>query len=96
MGRLLFLTRTLLKDQKLSPAYENLYRPMLASHRWRARGNVPALVSLMQAFVKHAPQTVVNEGLEKLLGAWRVKYARNSTRETAARLMKTILLHIPK
>lgn len=58
--------------QVLPPAYASLLPPLLMPALWEQKGNVPALVRLLKAYLAQAPEYVVNNGhVEALLGVYQ-------------------------
>lgn len=60
------------QGQTLPPSYHQLLKPILSPTLWDSRGNIPALVRLLQAFVSKSPGTIVASGyLEPVLGIFQ-------------------------
>lgn len=60
------------RQQNLSPTYHQLLGPILTPSLWDSRGNVPALVRLLQAFIKHDSSRFSGpETLEPVLGIFQ-------------------------
>ena len=56
----------------LSNGYKELFQPLLDPALWMSRGNVPALVRILVAYLKVAPEVCMAK-LQQLLGAGKVR-----------------------
>lgn len=80
----------------LSQNYVQLIRPLMSPSVWELRGNVPALVSLLQGIVLHGPNEVVQSGnLEPLLGVFQKLNASKANDGYGLGLLDYILYSIP-
>ncbi|CAN6631189.1 importin alpha re-exporter [Trichomonascus vanleenenianus] len=61
------------KDAGLSEGYQQLIRPLMSPALWEARGNIPALVGLLQAILVHGGSSaiVATGNLVPLLGVFQ-------------------------
>ncbi|CCG83515.1 Importin-alpha re-exporter [Taphrina deformans PYCC 5710] len=84
-------------NQPLLPAYEQLLRPILTPDLWDSRGNIPALVRLLQAFLRQSPETfLTNKFLEPVLGIFQKLIASKTNDGYGLDLMETIHESIPR
>lgn len=80
----------------LPNSYQMLLNPLLSPALWEARGNVPALVGLLNVIVQRGPTLVLEmELLVPLLGVFQSLLASRAREKYAFELLETILLNIP-
>lgn len=79
----------------LSGGYASLLAPLLHPSLWERRGNVPALTSLLEAYlVADADHIVLNNQLEPMLGVFQKLLASKLSEGCAFELLNYIILHI--
>ena len=72
MAQLLEAHAMLDKERTLPDAYASLLPPLLMPALWEQKGNVPALVRLLQAYLQQAPAYLVQHGhVESCLGIYQ-------------------------
>lgn len=77
--------------QGLPEAYQSLLTTLLTPALWQSRGNVPALVRLMQAYLtKAAPAMVANNQIPAVLGVYQQLIASRINDEFGFELMQTV------
>lgn len=76
----------------LPEVYKSLIGPLLLPVLWENRGNVPAIVRLLAAFMPRAKNDIVaNKQLEPLLGVFQKLLAAKATENSAFDLLEAIL-----
>lgn len=80
----------------LSQNYIQLIRPLMSPAVWELRGNVPALVSLLQGIVLHGGKEIVETGnLVPLLGVFQKLIASKANDGFGLGLLDYILYSVP-
>lgn len=84
------------ESSTLSRNFQSLIGPILAPPLWEQRGNVPALVRLLQAMLPRASSVIVqNDQLQSVLGLFQ-KLASSKTNESFAfDLLETVVRTFP-
>ena len=78
----------------LSNGYKELFQPLLDPALWMSRGNVPALVRILVAYLKVAPELCMSK-LQQLLGCWQSAYSTRSTESSSFDLLSVIVTCLP-
>ena len=78
----------------LSNGYKELFQPLLNPGLWMSRGNVPALVRILVAYLKVAPQVCIAK-LSPLLGCWQSAFSTRSTESSSFDLLGVIVTCLP-
>ncbi|KAG5184186.1 Cse1-domain-containing protein [Tribonema minus] len=79
-----------------TPAYTALFPPLLSPVLWERRGNVPALVRLLQAYLRKDAAALANAGhLPAMLGVFQKLLATRATEEHAFALLSSIFTYSP-
>ena len=78
----------------LSNGYKELFQPLLNPGLWMSRGNVPALVRILVAYLKVAPQVCIAK-LSPLLGCWQSAFSTRSTESSSFDLLSVIITCLP-
>ncbi|KAM0791591.1 hypothetical protein ACM66B_006034 [Microbotryomycetes sp. NB124-2] len=77
-------------------AYKALLPPLLTPTLWEARGNVPALVRLLRAFLSKGAQTIVaSNQLSPMLGIFQHLIASKGTDQFGFELLEAIYEFVP-
>ena len=80
----------------LGDAYASLLPPLLHPSLWERRGNVPALASLLEAYLVAGAAHVVQSGqLEAMLGVFQKLLATKASECHAFGMLKAIVRHVP-
>jgi exportin-2 (importin alpha re-exporter) len=80
----------------LSPSYEALLPPLLQPTLWESHGNIPALVSLIRAYLSRAALYIVEHNqLSPILGIFQKLVQTRSLDQTSFDLLKAIILYVP-
>ena len=80
----------------LPPAYQALIGPILAPPVWEQRGNVPALVRLLNAILALAANEMQNNNqIIHVLGIFQKLVAAKSTESQAFDLLETVVESLP-
>lgn len=80
----------------LPEAYLNLLPPLLTPALWEQRGNVPALVRLLQAFLARGAEGIVaNNQLQALLGIYQKLISSRINDSFGFELLQSIFEHVP-
>lgn len=81
----------------LSSNYQGLITPLMSPTLWETKGNVPALVSLLQAILIHGgSSTIVSTGsIEPLLGVFQKLISSRVTDGYGLDLLEEVFLGIP-
>lgn len=83
-------------ESGLPASYQQLLKPVLSPQLWEARGNVPALVGLLEVIVKRGPSLVIEMGLlMPLLGVFQNLLASSARDQYTFELLFCILSSIP-
>lgn len=78
----------------LGQAYNSLFAPLLTPALWEAKGNVPALTRLLQAYInKDAPGLVSH--LNPILGVFQKLLASKATEVSAMEILNSVITHFP-
>jgi exportin-2 (importin alpha re-exporter) len=84
-------------QEELAVAYKQLLQPILTPALWDSRGNIPALVRLLQAFVVQGPSHLVSEKLlEPVLGIYQKLIASRANDSFGFDLIETLFACIPQ
>lgn len=84
------------ESQSLSQNYIHLIKPLLSPAVWELRGNIPGLVSLLQAILCHGSKDVIESGnLEAFLGVFQKLIASKANEVYAFTLLQYIIYNIP-
>lgn len=75
----------------LSDAYRALFEPLLVPTNWERKGNCPALVRLLQAYLKQDRNQELAPHMTALLGIFQKLLALKSTENSAFLLLESIL-----
>lgn len=78
----------------LSDAYRALFQPLLAPANWDRKGNCPALVRLLQAYLKQGAAELLPH-LQGILGCFQKLLALKSTEGNAFALLESVLVNVP-
>lgn len=82
-------------QRSLSDAYVSLLPPLLHPMLWERRANVPALASLLKAYLVAGIDFIVQQNqLEHFLGVFQKLLASKSSEIDAFHLLKSIMLHV--
>lgn len=83
-------------NNQLPEAYQQLIRPLMAPALWETKGNVQALVDLLQAILSHGgAQTILSSGqLEPLLGVFQKLVSSKVSDGMALDLLEEVFLGI--
>lgn len=81
----------------LSDSYRTLIGPLMAPTLWESRGNIPALVSLLQAILVHGgSSSIISTGsIEPLLGVFQKLIASKVSDGYGLDLLEEIFLGVP-
>lgn len=80
----------------LPASYQQILKPVLSPQLWEARGNVPALVGLLEVIVKRGPSLIIEMGLlMPLLGVFQNLLASSARDQYTFELLFCILSSIP-
>jgi exportin-2 (importin alpha re-exporter) len=81
----------------LGQAYESLLPPLLTPVLWERKGNIPALVRLLQAYLeKGSGDAVLQAQLLPILGIFQKLLANRASEANAFDLLATIIERFPK
>ncbi|XP_058095879.1 exportin-2 [Magnolia sinica] len=76
----------------LSSSYIQLFKLLLSPNTWKRSGSVPALVRLLQAYLRKAPHELNNEGsLTQVLGIFGLLVKASSTDELGFYVLNTVI-----
>ncbi|ORY85547.1 importin-alpha re-exporter [Protomyces lactucae-debilis] len=82
--------------EDLPLAYKQLLQPILTPTLWDSRGNIPALVRLLQAFVVQGPSHLVSEKLlEPVLGIYQKLIASRANDGFGFDLVESLFACVP-
>ncbi|CAM9656674.1 unnamed protein product, partial [Chrysoparadoxa australica] len=85
-----------LQPGAFSASYEALFPPLLMPALWERKGNVPALVRLMTAYLKKdAPSLVAKGHLAPILGVFQKLLATKATEVQAFSMLCSVVAHVP-
>ncbi|GBG29239.1 Exportin-2 [Hondaea fermentalgiana] len=87
-----------LRPSKISQGYLSLFPPLLHPDNWRNVGNHPALVRLLEAYMRKAAAETVGANpkqLEGMLGIFHLLLSQKSTVDIAFRLLIGIVEFLP-
>lgn len=80
----------------LPQSYQQLLKPILTPALWDSRGNVPALVRLIQAFIKQGANLFVEDNLlEPVLGIFQKLIASKANDTYGFDLIESIYSYVP-
>lgn len=80
----------------ISQNYVQLIRPLMSPAVWELRGNIPALVALLQGIVTHGGKEIVETGnLVPLLGVFQKLIASKANDGYGLSLLDSILYSVP-
>jgi exportin-2 (importin alpha re-exporter) len=78
----------------LGDAYTMLFPPLLTPGLWERKGNVPALVRLVQAYLKKAARELAEQGhLVGILGVFQKLISSKATESSAFELLSAIMMY---
>lgn len=84
------------EPSNLSQKFQSLVGPILAPPLWEQRGNIPALVRLLQAIVPRASTLIVQNGqLQSVLGLFQKLASSKSNESYAFDLLETTVRSFP-
>lgn len=69
--------------------------PLLAPQNWERKGNCPALVRLMRAYLKQGASEVVPQHLQAVLGIFQLLLSMKATEADAFSLLDGLVCHCP-
>jgi exportin-2 (importin alpha re-exporter) len=79
----------------LGDAYTMLFPPLLTPGLWERKGNVPALVRLVQAYLKKAAPELVEQGrLVAILGVFQKLISSKANETSAFELLSAITMYV--
>jgi exportin-2 (importin alpha re-exporter) len=79
----------------LGESYEMLFQPMLTPAVWERKGNIPALIRLLRAYLGQASEKIVAMGsLYGILGLFQIMIASAATEQSGFELLSTVLLQV--
>lgn len=78
----------------LGEAYTSLFPPLLTASLWEKRGNVPALVRLLQAYLKRSASELLGH-LIPILGIFQSLNTTRSTEASAFDLLRAVTMFFP-
>jgi exportin-2 (importin alpha re-exporter) len=85
------------RSKGLGQAYESLLPPLLTPVLWERKGNIPALVRLLQAYLeKGSGDSVLQAQLLPILGIFQKLLASRASEANAFDLLATIIERVPK
>mmetsp|Transcript_22762 Transcript_22762/g.44700 ORF Transcript_22762/g.44700 Transcript_22762/m.44700 type:complete len:978 (-) Transcript_22762:250-3183(-) len=87
-----------LRPSQISQGYLSLFQPLLHPDNWKNAGNHPALVRLLEAYMRKAAAETVGSNpkqLEGLLGIYQMLMAQKSTADMSFRLLIGIVEFLP-
>lgn len=79
----------------LGHAYEGLFPPLLSPALWERKGNVPALVRLLQAYIRKAPAAVLPQ-LNPILGVFQKLLASKVSEASAFDILNAVIVHVSR
>lgn len=79
----------------LGQAYTALFVPLLTPIIWENRGNIPALVRLLQAYVQKGPSEIASN-LQGILGIFQKLLSMGSYEVYGLDLLSSVLMHFPQ
>ncbi|GAX23712.1 hypothetical protein FisN_12Hh289 [Fistulifera solaris] len=79
----------------LGHAYSQLWSPLLKPDIWEKRGNIPALVRLVQAYITKASSELVPQ-LNPILGVFQKLLSTKGSEASAFELLNSSLIHFPQ
>ncbi|KAL5726908.1 hypothetical protein ACHQM5_000152 [Ranunculus cassubicifolius] len=85
-----------LSRSPIQGSYMIVFSLLLSPELWKKPANVPALVRLLQAYLKKAPNQLNQEGnLSKVLGIFRTLVVVSSTEELGFYVLNTVIENLP-
>ncbi|KAG0045285.1 importin-alpha export receptor [Gryganskiella cystojenkinii] len=76
--------------------YQQLLPPLVQPHLWSQQGNVPALVKLLQAYLKSGSAWIVaNNQLEPMLGVFQKLVSSKINDHHAFELLQSVVTYVP-
>jgi exportin-2 (importin alpha re-exporter) len=84
-----------IRGQGIPQVYGNILPSLLAQPLWARPGNVPALVRLLQAYMRQAPQLFAGDHLTATLGVFQKLIASNSTDHEGYYLLESVVEFLP-
>ena len=78
----------------LSDPYRSLFQPLLSPSLWERKGNCPALVRLLKAYMKQGAREIIPQHLQGLLGIFQKLLALKSTEAEAFALLDSIVTKV--
>lgn len=79
----------------LADNWKNLIAPLMTPALWESRGNVPALVRLLQAIMSRGASAVIENHLVPVLGIFQKLVASKATEVHAFDLLEACFLNFP-
>lgn len=79
----------------LGHAYGQLWSPLLKPDIWEKRGNIPALVRLVQAYISKASSELLPQ-LNPILGVFQKLLSTKGSEASAFELLNSSLIHFPQ
>lgn len=84
-------------QQEFPDTYRQLLRPLMSAQLWEPRGNVPALVGIMQVILEHGAQVIVQDDfLRPLLGIFQKLLSMKSSDSHGVDLIEYVFTFVPK
>eukprot|EP01138_Halocafeteria_seosinensis_P008166 gb/GECG01008346.1/.p1 GENE.gb/GECG01008346.1/~~gb/GECG01008346.1/.p1 ORF type:complete len:1015 (+),score=119.70 gb/GECG01008346.1/:1-3045(+) len=83
-------------ENQLSDGYKSLFPALVRPEMWTDRAKYPALVTLLIAYIKHAPEYITqNQHLGSVLGIFQKLISSVSSEEHGFRLLNSVFINIP-
>lgn len=96
LSQLLELHGTSSTATELPESYKPLLAPILEATLWVNRGNIPALVRLLRAFLQKGPSVIVNSGyLDKIKDIVRFLVSSKANDPYGGELIEALFQYIP-
>ena len=81
---------------EVSAYYQALIPPILTAALWESKGNIPALVRLLSAYLPRMSNEIVSENrVEPILGIFQKLIANKSSEGHAFDLLEAVITNIP-
>lgn len=97
LAQLLEAHAALDSERTLPEAYASLLPPLLMPALWEKKGNVPALVRLIKAYLVQAPSYLVQHGqIESCLGIYQKLISSRLNDTFGFDLLRAMLIHLPE
>mmetsp|Transcript_24536 Transcript_24536/g.59067 ORF Transcript_24536/g.59067 Transcript_24536/m.59067 type:complete len:963 (+) Transcript_24536:192-3080(+) len=88
------LSQLLEKHTKMTKPFQGIFRSLLHPEMWKNKGNVPAMIRLIVAYLK-VDHTVIGSNLEGLLGIFQKLIASKREDHYGMALICAIIEHMP-